>query len=124
MINIRPHHLLCMHAFAGRGYDSDFISHMREIVETIINHPDMELNIVFNTDDVCSTCPHKTEMVSRLDHDVADILNLEEKVYSYKEILDRMKNHLNEANIERVCSGCEWYLPCRCKERLLHVSAR
>lgn len=57
-IRIRAHHLLCIPGFQGYGYSSDFIIHMEKIISFLKSNPNADLQIVDNTDELCSRCPH------------------------------------------------------------------
>lgn len=85
MIRLRPHHLLCIRGFRGKGYSEAFIRNMSEIVANLneaagqtdateyredyglTSNPacrgDSSLNvmIVFGADDICRCCPHLTD---------------------------------------------------------------
>lgn len=126
MINIRPHHLLCIHGFQGKGYSDGFIKSMTHIVNEIKNNKDIKLNITYNTDDICSNCPNKIEdnlcigqeKIVSIDQGVIEALRLEERVYSYAEVVEKINNELTIAKFQEICSTCEWYSLGSCKEGL------
>lgn len=124
MINIRPHHLLCIHGFRGKGYSDGFVKSMTNIVNEIKGNKDIKLNITYSVDDICYNCPNKIgenlctgqEKILTLDGEVVKILNLAEKAYSYKELYEKIKSNLTESDFARICSTCEWYSLGYCKE--------
>ena len=54
---IRPHHMLCMQFFEGKGYSDGFVASMAAIKEKL-EKEDPQVEIVEGTDDVCKNCPH------------------------------------------------------------------
>jgi hypothetical protein len=125
MINIRPHHILCMHGFAGKGYSEIFIENMKNVIESI--RKENQLLIVFSRDDICKKCPNlqaekdctTPEMVNKLDAVTAIEFELEEKAYTYTEIVEILKKK-NVANIiEKICVECGWYESGICKETMI-----
>lgn len=126
LIDIRPHHVLCMHGFRGKGYNDEFVASMASIIKDIQSNKEAKLNIVNNTDAICSKCPNKIgenlcetqESIVHLDSQVIKALELAEGIYSYIEILDIIKNQLTEDDFEEICSNCEWYSLGYCKEGL------
>lgn len=95
MIYLRPHHLLCTQGYSGKGYSEGFVSHMNEVVDELRNRPGTKITLTFSTDTLCSCCPHKEgedlcdtqEKVKRFDQKVVDYFGLEEKEYSYQELI-------------------------------------
>ena len=126
MINIRPHHLLCIHGFRGKGYSDDFVKSMTDIVNEIKKNKDIKLNITYGTDDICCNCPNKIgdnlcigqEKIINLDHGVIEALKLEERMYSYAEVAKKINKELTITQFQEICSTCEWYSLGYCKEGL------
>ncbi len=126
MIDIRPHHLLCIHGFRGKGYSQEFVESMTSIIKGIKENQAAQLNIINHTDAICRKCPNKIdenvcttqENIASLDSQVVKALELKEGVYSYTEILEIIKNKLTEEKFETICSKCEWYSLGYCKEGL------
>jgi len=52
MIRLRPHHLLCMLTFAGKGYTPEFVANFAAIVQRIGAGEAIEL--IDGSDDVCA----------------------------------------------------------------------
>ena len=50
---IRPHHMLCMQFFEGKGYSDGFVASMAAIKEKL-EKEDPQVEIVEGTDDVCN----------------------------------------------------------------------
>jgi hypothetical protein len=45
-INIRVHHLLCMQGFQGYGYNDDFATHLKNIIERFRKNPDTFIQVI------------------------------------------------------------------------------
>ncbi len=59
--SIRPHHLLCLQFFEGKGYSDDFVRQMAEIHRTL-NKENPQINIVEGVDDICKKCPNRSDI--------------------------------------------------------------
>ena len=58
-MKLRPHHLLCTQGYSGKGYSSEFVKSMNKVVSQLRGKEPVEIEIVFGTDDLCKSCPHK-----------------------------------------------------------------
>ena len=95
IIKLRPHHLLCTQGYSGKGYDEKFVLNMTYITDRMRKDPDLKVQIVFSTDDLCRFCPRKRgegicaddNKVQVFDSGVIKFLDLEEKTYSYQELI-------------------------------------
>ena len=114
MIYLRPHHLLCTQGYSGKGYSEGFVSHMNEVVDELRNRPGTKITLTFSTDTLCSCCPHKEgedlcdtqEKVKRFDQKVVDYFGLEEKEYSYQELIREIDKKMTEEMLADICEGC------------------
>jgi len=52
MIRLRPHHLLCMLTYAGRGYTPRFTSSMDDLIQRLGNGE--EIDLIDGPDDICA----------------------------------------------------------------------
>jgi len=57
-MKIRAHHLLCIQGFQGYGYSEDFSKNMAEVIEILYNFPKYKIEIVAETDAICTCCPY------------------------------------------------------------------
>lgn len=116
MIKLRPHHLLCVRGFTGKGYSKDFIKNMAGVVSSLKNAG--KVFITFDHDDICSKCPNlknekciSEENVRKHDSLVSRELDLEkENIYSTISLskdIDAKRKAL-----KRFCRGCEWFSEC------------
>ena len=83
IINLRPHHLLCIQKFTGHGYDEAFTTHMTELVSSFVNEPGRIVKLVSGPDELCSVCPNRLagrcssdEKVQRMDGAVLNICGI------------------------------------------------
>ena len=54
---IRPHHMLCLQFFEGKGYSDEFITNMADI-KNILDRENPYVEIVSGVDDLCVKCPN------------------------------------------------------------------
>ena len=137
-VRLRPHHLLCTQGYSGKGYSDDFVVGMDRVTEYLRENADALVEITFSTDSICEACPSKVsegicrddEKVLYYDARVREILDLEEKTYSYHELIDRLDTFLIASDgdetatdgVDRLCSicgGCNWYPVSACRENIL-----
>ena len=55
MLQLRPHHSLCMQFYVGKAYSPDFGKNMEQ---KLLLPEDTELVITFGLDDLCAHCPN------------------------------------------------------------------
>lgn len=123
MIKIRPHHILCMKAYVGKGYSQAFSENIERIINKL-KDDSQQVQIVFGLDDICSKCPHNIgnglcksqDKVDKIDSKIIDYFNIEEKKYTYKELKYKIYLTLNEEKFTYICKDCEWYNITNCKE--------
>lgn len=84
-----------MPRFVGKGYSDEFCRNMQKIKARIENGEPYAL--VYEADDICAHCPNLTDGVCK-DND---------KVLCY----DRLS--VNETDIAKICSDCQWYAICK-----------
>ena len=122
-MKLRPHHLMCIQSYVGKGYDEDFVKVMDKITYELRNNKEYLINIVFSTDDICVACPNmldinlcKTnEKVNNIDSKVIKYFNLEEKEYIYKDIVNYIENNITLEIMDDICKECEWYNISECR---------
>ena len=52
MINIRPHHLLCMRAYIGNGYSEEFKIEMEKVINSVPSDQKVKAKIVLEINDL------------------------------------------------------------------------
>ena len=126
MIYLRPHHLLCTQGYSGKGYSDGFVAHMNEVVDALRNQPGTKITLTFSTDTLCSCCPHKEgedlcdtqEKVKRFDQKVVDYFGLEEKEYTYQDLIRRIDADMTEEMLADICEGCSWFPISACRKNI------
>lgn len=125
-IQFRPHHFLCALCFQGKGYSSPFIENFSDIMQQLNNTPDTVIEVVAETDSICSPCPHRRqtqcteqEKISRLDHAHADILQLSagDKI-TWEEAKKHIHKKMTLEKFHEACVSCEWKKLGICEEVL------
>ncbi|EYE89368.1 hypothetical protein Q428_02760 [Fervidicella metallireducens AeB] len=118
MLVLRPHHILCIQGYRGKGYNEEFVSNMNEIVYLLKNNPSTRIKLITKTDSICKYCPSNIgEGLCKFQNKVADLdektlLNLslkKEHEYIYSDILSYIKENLTLEKFESICKECEWY---------------
>lgn len=61
MIQLRPHHGLCIQQFVGKGYSEDFVRNMSALIKQLEENPEQEIRLCCQADDVCKYCPHRQD---------------------------------------------------------------
>lgn len=126
IIRLRPHHILCIHAFRGMGYSDSFVLNMTRIKEEVMSGTPFK--IVFSDDDICLECPNllnsrkckSEENVLRIDRNVISTLSLVEREYSYNEIRELVLS-LTEESHRFICSSCSWFRSGKCFEQISKI---
>lgn len=128
MIYLRPHHLLCMQGFRGKGYSDEFVKNMTTIVKQLKEKPIEEIKLVEKRDDICKFCPKMDQLkmmcqsdqhVLELDFEVMKTLELEYNTsYTMEFIISIMKLKLKRINFNEICEKCSWKLLGFCEEGL------
>ena len=114
--SIRPHHLLCLQFFEGKGYNDDFVKHMTEIHKKLLNENPV-INIVSGVDDICKNCPNnengqcnKEPSVSGNDNRTYDAMKDDLKnEQTWEELTEIVyKNIIDKNKLRVVCRTCRW----------------
>jgi hypothetical protein len=124
-IRLRPHHLLCMLTFAGKGYTPDFVANFEQVASRIAAGDEV-IQIVEGPDDICSallietTCHCHNPSVSLRDrHAAAAISNLlSQPIQAGAHLLPRqnllsiLRAAFVPGTIRQACVGCQWKPTC------------
>ena len=51
-LHLRPHHLLCLQTFVGRGYSEEFVEHMTLVKRQLADDPGTPITLVHGADDL------------------------------------------------------------------------
>ena len=135
MIRLRPHHLLCIRGFRGKGYSEAFVRNMREVIGRLNEDAGQTVEMVSGADDICRCCPHLTdegicdqnEKVSAYDRRTSEVFDLyaiqagdarrsDKNKYGrcgYAELQGKIGVLFDSDRLEAVCGGCRWAGLCR-----------
>jgi|LSQX01.1.fsa_nt_gb hypothetical protein len=124
-IKIRAHHLLCMQGFRGYGYNDDFATHLKNIIERFRKNPDTFIQVISSCDEICYGCPHQIEDRCNKESDA----NYRIKIMDSKilkcigiqpdsvDTIQAMTNQVNDtfktqAQLAAICGDCQWTEKC------------
>ena len=120
IIRIRPHHIMCVQNYIGKGYSKEFCIRMDELCNMLKEDP--QVQIVKGCDDICGACPERKDekctssfKVDKMDEDVARTLGLSysERV-SWKKAAQSVKEMIFSTDMFRkICSTCRWFDICK-----------
>jgi len=119
-VRLRPHHLLCLLTYVGKGYTPGFVANYDRIARRLSEGE--EVLIVDGPDDVCAALlsepdPHCYRDSVRLRDaqaaaDVGDLLDMTisagSRIDMYPILLSRMRKAFTGGATRKACVGCEW----------------
>lgn len=115
IVQLRPHHLLCIQLFEGKGYSPEFVKNMFDTIDRLNSNPDIMLTSTCDT--LCSECPNSKgpvciteEKIQTYDKNVLKETHLEEgKIYKWNDA-SRIAADLilDKGIIQEVCVDCGW----------------
>lgn len=117
---LRPHHLLCIGFFQGKGYSEDFVRHMTEIIGQL-HAEDPPVQLVSCCDELCAHCPHNCggicrtgEKTARYDAAVLRLCSLREgDCLRWTTLRSLVQQRiLAPGRLAEVCADCQWYGIC------------
>ena len=122
MMKLRPHHLLCLQKYTGRGYDGPFTAHMNELVRRLTADPQEPVQLTQGRDDVCVACPHlvdgrcaSQEKVTHMDRGVLGACGFAYgQVDSWRALAVSAENKIFQTEqFNEICGSCQWIELCR-----------
>ena len=127
VIELRPHHALCVRFFEGKGYSEGFVSHMTDVIEKLCDdtEDDTEIEITDGCDTICSACPENADgicrsadKVSEIDRRAAEYMGIKpgERISWSRISALAMDKIIDNGKLNDVCRDCKWIDIC-CKER-------
>lgn len=133
MLDFRPHHLLWLLGFDGRGPSQAFIDNAHSLQAHLEgpNGWDAKVRVVFGVDAVCLACPERLgrrcdrqDEMDRLDRVHAEILGLTDQlVLPWGELRRRLAEHLGDPRLEAAAQSCPGSDPEACRRGLEHLRA-
>lgn len=123
-VRLRPHHLLCLLTYVGKGYTPDFVANYDRIARRLSDGEDVL--VVDGPDDICAALlclpdPHCFRDSVRMRDaqaaaDVGDLLGLTvsagTRIDLHPALLARMRKAFAGEVTRAACHGCEWFDLC------------
>jgi hypothetical protein len=120
-IRLRPHHLLCMLTFAGKGYTPEFVRHFESVVSRIATGQE-PIEIVEGPDEICSSllaqadCHCHNASVKLRDQQAAEAIGdlLQRSIRAGEQfvpdanLVQTLRTAFATGTIRQACSGCQW----------------
>lgn len=119
---IRPHHILCLNNFIGKGYSNEFSANMACVKKTLESDITARVIIAKGCDDICCLCPHRIgtkcetdDKTKGFDEKALQVLDIcENNSYSWKELCDKFyKKIVLQDRLNDVCNNCSWKKICQ-----------
>ncbi len=119
MVKLRGHHLICLHFFRGEGYNEEFVSNLKRVLE----EAEKEIVVISGADDVCVVCPYlvdgicrysedSDEHIAELDRLALKLLNLQHgSRLKWDDLKEKIGKILPEWK-KYACSECDWRKVC------------
>jgi len=129
-VRLRPHHLMCVHGFEGKGYSPEFVKNFWQVIERLNKSDQVEVEVVGSTqEDICAPCPNNTGIVCsdetkirKLDQGYEVTLNVRvNDILSWKEVKHRIAAQVTDEAFEANCEPCSWKKLGVCKEALVKL---
>lgn len=114
VIKLRPHHLLCIQHFEGRGYSRDFTDNMEKLIGALegINP---KITLTCAVDSICSCCPNNDggsckdkDKVYNMDRNALELMDLNENETKRYSEYTAVARRIGEDEAQRVCKKCQW----------------
>jgi len=118
VVNIRPHHLLCILNFEGLGYSTEFVEKLGSVKKAIDDNS-IIIRLVEGQDDICKTCPNRIkcsqmEYIRILDKKVMIATDLEYgKEYDAANLMEIVKSRISWNLLNVICENCAFYYKCK-----------
>ena len=123
-VRLRPHHLLCLLTYVGKGYTPAFVANYDTIARRLSDGEDVL--VVDGPDDVCAALlcepnPHcfrdsVRERDAQAAVDVGDLLDISisagVRIELHPALLARMRRAFADGVTRKACRGCEWFDLC------------
>lgn len=120
VVRLRPHHLLCMLTFVGKGYNAAFVANYTAIARRLSEGEEIE--VVSGPDEICRPLLNDPEAHCR-EHGVATRDELAAKAVARllgrsvrpgdrlrlsRALVGRLREAFKEGTIRTACRGCSW----------------
>lgn len=123
-VRLRPHHLLCMLTYIGKGYTSGFVENYDRVAARLNAGEDIEL--VEGADDICEglLCEShahcfnegivQRDETARLSVSalLGETLTAGSRLKATPDFLAKMRAAFADGDIRQACRGCQWIRLC------------
>ncbi|MDE6679621.1 MAG: DUF1284 domain-containing protein [Ruminococcus sp.] len=113
---LRPHHVLCIGFFEGKGYSEDFTENMTAVIDSL-NRENPEIEITTKRDIICRCCPCTDCLEKALSYDlkVMEICSLSGKM-RWTDLRKTIEEKIiAEKRLNEICGNCQWFYICEKK---------
>lgn len=123
-MRLRPHHLLCVQGYRGKGYDDGFRDNMGRIARTLAEDPSLPVTVIDGPDDICAACPHLREgrctweeageeAVREHDHALLQAFGLRDgDVTTIRDVRAMASDPGASEVVAHYCGTCPWWSDC------------
>jgi len=132
ILKLRPHHLLCFHAFSGKGYNQRFIQNMTEIKAQFLSQSETQIELTVGLDCICHACPHLRDFgcvknddpyeeikIKQLDRKILKLTGLEEgQIITARKAFELAEKNIDSEKLKTLCGNCEWLKTGNCLEKI------
>ncbi|MGI6731985.1 MAG: DUF1284 domain-containing protein [Anaerovoracaceae bacterium] len=117
MIELRPHHGMCIGQFSGHGYNGEFTENMKQVITRLEESQDQIIKLVCHTDIICSKCPYNEtgncqsgQNVLSYDKYCLKFCGLKEnQEISWAAFKKKVKESIIEKDqLGKICTNCSW----------------
>jgi hypothetical protein len=124
-LDLRAHHLLCLHGFRGLGYSPEFVTNMQQVVEAL-SRDAVLVEVGLGPDVICQPCPHLVDRPPCADpagtaRDRLVLAALEVSpgtVKPWREWQERVAGRISPARLTEICEDCSWFPAGYCRAGL------
>jgi hypothetical protein len=120
-IQLRPHHLLCMLTFIGKGYSPAFVANLEQVVRRLATGAET-IQIVAGPDDICAPllgeadCHCHRSSVGERDRLATEAISLlltrslepGTQFPLTRSDLGKLRDAFAAGSIREACTGCQW----------------
>lgn len=119
-VELRPHHLLCLRFFIGRGYDDVFSARMAALQQELWERPERMVLFAQGGDGLCAVCPHRagnacsSPKPSRYDETILRIMDRQIGEAAPFAVWEKLMEEriLKPGRLSEICGDCEWWGIC------------
>lgn len=125
IVKLRPHHLLCILTYIGKGYSEGFVANFNDIVKAL--NAGAHIKLIKGPDDICAGCTPTSADYHCQDDDITeqdrqaltdikalfpDIIKENQPFILGKDAIIRLRQAFAQKQIRNSCQGCPWYDLC------------